>query len=43
MVLIAVNVTAIKLRFPGAGQITAGAAMTKSGNTLDVAVDDPSN
>jgi len=29
-------------QFSGAGQITAGAAMTKSGNTLDVAVDDSS-
>ena len=29
-------------QFSGAGDITAGAAMTKSGNTLDVAVDDSS-
>ena len=27
------------VQFSGAGQIIAGAAMTKSGNTLDVAVD----
>jgi hypothetical protein len=27
-------------QFSGAGQITAGAALTKTGNTLDVAVDD---
>lgn len=29
-------------QFSGAGQITAGAALTKTGNTLDVAVDDSS-
>ena len=29
-------------QFSGAGQITAGAALTKAGNTLDVAVDDSS-
>lgn len=29
-------------QFSGLGQITAGAALTKSGNTLDVAVDDSS-
>ena len=29
-------------QFSGAGQITAGAALTKSGNQLDVAVDDSS-
>jgi len=30
------------IQFSGAGQITAGAALTKSGNTLDVAVDSSS-
>ena len=40
---ITVGSTAITFsQFSGAGQITAGAAMTKSGNTLDVAVDDSS-
>ena len=29
-------------QFSGAGQITAGAALTKTGNQLDVAVDDSS-
>lgn len=37
---IVVNTTALAFtQFSGAGQITAGAAMTKTGNTLDVAVD----
>ena len=31
--------TLVFVQFSGAGQITAGAALTKSGNTLDVAVD----
>ena len=40
---ITVGSTAITFsQFSGAGQITAGAAMTKNGNTLDVAVDDSS-
>jgi hypothetical protein len=37
---ITVGTTALAFaQFSGAGQITAGAAMTKTGNTLDVAVD----
>ena len=37
---ITVGTTALTFaQFSGAGQITAGAAMTKTGNTLDVAVD----
>ena len=37
---ITVGTTAISFtQFSGAGQITAGAALTKTGNTLDVAVD----
>jgi hypothetical protein len=38
-----VGTTALTVsQFSGAGQITAGAALTKSGNQLDVAVDDSS-
>lgn len=37
---ITVNLTALSFaQFSGAGQVVAGAALTKSGNTLDVAVD----
>ena len=40
---ITLGTTAINFeQFSGAGQISAGAALTKTGNTLDVAVDDSS-